>query len=105
MVLKMRTSTRALIAGVALMCCLPATPCAQCVIFDQPDELFARNDVVFRGTVVAKEATGIRGDHVIVEVATFRVEQSWKGKPEREVRVGSLKNRQLASPPLQPTSR
>src|SRR4051812_5138070 len=62
---------------------------AQCVIFDKPAELFELSDVVFRGTVLTKRPTGTRGEHVIVEIATFRVEQAWKGKPGRRLRVGS----------------
>jgi hypothetical protein len=68
---------------------LPAEAHAQCVIFDKPEELFARSDVVFRGTVVATESTGAQGFHKIIEIATFRVDQSWKGDPAREVRVGA----------------
>ena len=68
---------------------LPAAARAQCVIFDKPEELFARSDVVFRGTVVAAESTGAQGFHQIVEIATLRVDQSWKGDLVREARVGT----------------
>jgi hypothetical protein len=68
---------------------LPAEAHAQCVIVDKPEELFALSDMVFRGTVVATESTGARGSHQVVEIATFRVDQSWKGDPAREVRVGA----------------
>jgi hypothetical protein len=61
----------------------------QCVMFGQPEESFARADAVFVGTVIAREPTGVRGEHVIVDVATFRLERSWKGIRDREVRVGS----------------
>ena len=66
---------------------LPPEAHAQCMIFDKPEELFARSDVVFRGTVVATEPTGLQGFHQSVDIATFRVDQSWKGDPAREVRV------------------
>ena len=66
--------------------------------FDKPEEMCARSDAVFLGTVLTTEATGTEGDHVIVDIATFRVQRSWKGKPAREIRVGSdrpfEKNRQ-----------
>jgi hypothetical protein len=62
---------------------------AQCVIFDKPAELFGRSEVVFRGTVLAKRRTGAHGSHVIVEIATFRVDQAWKGKPGRRFLVGT----------------
>jgi hypothetical protein len=62
---------------------------AQCVIFDKPEELFARSEMVFRGTVLAKKPTGIQGDHVIVEVARFRVDQTWKGEPGHQIAVGA----------------
>jgi hypothetical protein len=68
---------------------LPAAAYAQCVVVDKPEALFARSDMVFRGTVVATESTGARGSHQVVDTATFRVAQSWKGDPGREVRVGA----------------
>jgi hypothetical protein len=68
---------------------LPAEAHAQCVTFDKPEELFAHSDMVFRGTVVATESTGAQGDHQIVDIATFRVDQSWKGDSAQEVRVGA----------------
>ena len=68
---------------------LPPAAFAQCVTFDRPEDLFARSDVVFRGKVVANRATGIQGQHVTVAIATFRVEQSWKGEPGRSVEVGA----------------
>jgi len=79
---------RVLLSVIFLMF-LHATADAQCVMFDKPDELFAANNVVFRGKVLKKESTGARGDHVIVEIATFQVAESWKGDPGREVRVGA----------------
>ena len=66
-----------------------ASASAQCVLFDKPEELFAHNDTVFTGTVVMNEPTSARGEHQIVAVATLRVDKSWKGRLEREVRVGS----------------
>jgi hypothetical protein len=66
----------------------PTTPGNQCVIFDKPEELWAVNDLVFLGTVVATRPTGIEGFHVTVDVATFRVDRVWKGKPDRQVQIG-----------------
>jgi hypothetical protein len=78
------------LVGVALQLAgSAATAAAQCIVFDKPEDLFARADVVFRGPVVATEPAAAEGAHAIVEVATFRVEESWKGRPAREVRVGT----------------
>ena len=60
----------------------------QCVIFDKPEELWAVSDLVFFGTVVSTKPTGIKGFHVTVDIATFRVDRVWKGKPAPEVQVG-----------------
>jgi hypothetical protein len=68
---------------------LPAEARGQCVIFDKPEELFARSEMVFRGTVISTESTGAQGDHQIVQIATFRVRQWWKGERIHEVRVGA----------------
>ncbi len=59
----------------------------QCVILDKPEELWALTDLVFLGTVVETKPTGIQGFHVTVDVATFRVERVWKGKPGSTVEV------------------
>ena len=56
----------------------PPVASAQCAIFENPADLFARADVVFAGTVVGKQATGAGGGHQIVDVATFRVEEFGK---------------------------
>lgn len=77
------------VAGAALFIVAPAIASAQCVSFAKPEDLFARADVVFLGTVVATEPTGARGTHVTMEIATLRVEQTWKGDLAREVRVGA----------------
>jgi hypothetical protein len=74
---------------VALVLGLPAIADAQCVIFDKPEDLFGRADVVFVGTIVSTEHTHDQGSHVIVDIGTFRVEQAWKGRVEREMRVGA----------------
>lgn len=83
-------STILCLAGATLhVALLPAAAHAQCVIFDRPEELFARADAVFLGTVVETEPTGAQGAHAIVQIATLRVERSWKGRPGRAVRVGA----------------
>ena len=66
-----------------------AAPFAQCVVFDKPEELYSHSDVVFRGTVIGRRPTGNQGFHVIVDVATFRVDQAWKGQPGPQVDVGA----------------
>jgi hypothetical protein len=86
----MRTARLLVVAGITLQTVvLPAVVDAQCVVFEQPEDLFARADVVFAGTVVATESTGARGDHSIVQIATLRVDKAWKGSLTREVRVGA----------------
>jgi hypothetical protein len=83
-------SVRGLLALSALGLLIPsASAYGQCVSFGTPEESFARADAVFVGTVVAQEPTGVRGFHVIEEIATFQLERSWKGIRDREVRVGS----------------
>jgi hypothetical protein len=67
----------------------PTTAHGQCVTFDRPAELFALSDAVFVGTVVSNEPTYSQGDHVIVSIATVRMDRSWKGRFRREVQVGS----------------
>ena len=62
---------------------------AQCVIVDEPEKRFAQSDAVFLGTVLRTEATGVQGAHVIVEIATFRVDRTWKGDAAKELRVGA----------------
>ena len=86
----MRPRKRLFLASVVLqVLILPAVASAQCVVFDKPEDLFASADVVFVGTVVRNGPTGASGAHSIVDIATLRVERSWKGRPGREVRVGA----------------
>ena len=86
----MSTARLLFVAGVALeLVAVPVVGYAQCVIFDKPEDLFARADVVFVGTVVSSEPTGAKGSHAIVHIATLRVEKTWKGRLSREVRVGA----------------
>ena len=80
--------TRLLLLLVTLLAHSPA-PGAQCFVFNNPGELWAHSDLVFQGTVVRTKPTGIQGIHVTVEVATFRVDKAWKGKPDRVVQVGA----------------
>lgn len=81
---------RLLLVGIALpMLVVPGAARAQCVAFENPEDLFARADVVFTGTVLTTETTGARGAHAIVEIAAMRVEQLWKGRLAPEVRVGA----------------
>jgi hypothetical protein len=61
----------------------------QCVVNDDPAVQFTQSNVVFLGTVSSTESTGAQGDHVIVQVATLRVDRSWKGNRTDEVRVGA----------------
>lgn len=69
---------------------IPLTAHGQCIVFPNPEGGFARADAVFVGTVVAHQPTGARGEHVTVDIATIRLERSWKGsRGHREVHVGS----------------
>jgi hypothetical protein len=77
------------VVAAALSITIPAVADAQCVVFEKPEDLFARADAVFMGTVVATKPTGAKGSHAIVDIATLRVEQTWKGDFAREIRVGS----------------
>lgn len=61
----------------------------QCVVIDQPDKLFAAADLVFLGTVISTKPTGAQGFHVTVEIATFRVDRVWKGKPGKQIDIGA----------------
>ena len=65
----------------------PAMP-HQCVIIDQPENLYAAADLVFLGSVISKKPTGAQGFHVTVEIATFRVDRVWKGTPGKTIEVG-----------------
>jgi hypothetical protein len=84
----MRTVRRILLV-LATMAILPATARGQCIQFEKPEESFASSEAVFVGTVVAHEPTGVQGFHLIVDIATFRLERSWKRDLGREVRIGS----------------
>jgi general stress protein 26 len=85
----MRAAGRTAIGVTLQLLIVPAIAYAQCIIFDKPEELFARADAVFLGRVVSTAPTGARGDHVLVETATLRVEKVWKGGLAHEVRVGA----------------
>jgi len=67
----------------------PAFVCGQCIVFDKPEEGFARSEAVFLGKVIHRYPTGAEGDHQIVDVATFQVQRLWKGDIGREVHVGA----------------
>jgi hypothetical protein len=60
----------------------------QCIEYNKPEELFAASEAVFAGTVQRTRATGAQGEHVTVQVATLRVDRSWKGTPMPEIDVG-----------------
>jgi len=77
------------VVGAIALASAPMAVYGQCVMFDKPEDLFANSDAVFVGTVVRNAPTGAQGDHVIVDVATLRLDRSWKGVRDREVRVGS----------------
>ena len=77
-------------AALFVLLALPELAAAQCVAFDDPEDLFARADTVFAGTVLTNQLTGTEASHLSpVAVGTFRLEQSWKGNLSKEIRVGS----------------
>ena len=77
------------VAAILVALTLPSAASAQCVIFEDPAEAFKIADMVFVGRVVSNEPTGNSGSHVTTHIATFRLERSWKGPPDRQIRVGS----------------
>ena len=83
------TLRRGLFVALLVVAWVPSTSRAQCVIFDKPEELYGLSEVVFRGKAVAQKPTGIEGSHVMVVIATFRVDQEWKGQPGRQIAVGT----------------
>ncbi len=85
----MRTAICGFLLGAVFLGRPSASSDAQCVTFDNPEELLARSDAVFLGTVLTTEATGRQGDHVNVDIATFRVERTWKGELTSTVRIGA----------------
>ena len=60
-----------------------------CVIFDDPADLYELSELVFRGTVLSVEPTGVVGEHVITHVARFQVDRVWKGSVARVLDVGT----------------
>src|SRR3954463_2908124 len=60
---------------------------ADCATLALPDD-FARSGAVFVGRVVAQSVRTTPGDIIgVATETTFDVEQSWKGKAEKKVRV------------------
>ena len=60
----------------------------QCVMFPETEELFRLNDTVFTGTVLSN--TPVPGpEDGVQNIGILQAERFWKGKPSREVRVGS----------------
>lgn len=60
-----------------------------CVIFEDPADLHELSELVFRGTVLSVEPTGVVGEHVITHVARFQVDRVWKGTVARVFDVGT----------------
>jgi hypothetical protein len=69
---------------------LSTSPPAQCIIFDDPADLYRRNAEVFSGTVTAVEPTGIKdAAHMPVQIATVRVREQWKGVTASTIRLST----------------
>ena len=77
------------IVGVVAFVLTPPAAWGQCVTFDKPEDFYRLSDAVFVGTVIRNAPTGAKGSHEMVDVATLRLERSWKGVRSREVRVAS----------------
>lgn len=77
------------IVGAISLVFIPLGAWGQCVTFDKPEDFYRLSDAVFVGMVIRNAPTGAKGSHEMVDVATLRVERSWKGVRSREVRVGS----------------
>src|SRR4029453_2601352 len=67
----------------------PRPHASQCVIFENPAELYRMSEAVFVGTVVATKATGTTNEHATVDIGTFKVDRSWKAQLPAEIRVGN----------------
>jgi hypothetical protein len=86
---RLRRAGTVIALAVLIESAVPAATRAQCIMFGSPEVAFAESRAVFTGTVLRTEPTGARGEHQIVNIATFRVERTWKGDPGREARVGA----------------
>src|SRR3970040_321836 len=74
-----RISNAFVVVGAIAFTSTPMAAYGQCVMFDKPEDLFANSDAVFVGTVLRNAPTGAQGSHAIVDVATLRLDRSWKG--------------------------
>jgi len=63
---------------------------AQCVVIEDPADMFRTAEAVFVGTVKATEPTGARGFHIVMHRAAFEVERVWKGRLKRFETVGTV---------------
>ena len=61
----------------------------QCVGFENPADLYRIAEVVFIGTLVSTQPTGNSQPHSTRDIATFKVERSWKARLPPEIHVGS----------------
>jgi hypothetical protein len=62
----------------------------QCVVFEDPADMFRRADAVFVGTVRRTEPTGALGHHIVMHRASFEIEQVWKGQSKKFETVGTV---------------
>ena len=62
----------------------------QCVIFEDPADMFRTADAVFVGTVRRTEPTGALGHHIVMHRASFEIEQVWKGQVKKFETVGTV---------------
>lgn len=63
---------------------------AQCVVIEDPADLFRAAEAVFVGAVKATEPTGARGFHIVMHRAVFEVDRVWKGRLKRVETVGTV---------------
>lgn len=62
----------------------------QCVVFEDPADVFRTANAVFVGTVRMTKPRGTLGDHVVMHLAAFEVERVWKGQLRRFETVGTV---------------
>jgi uncharacterized protein (TIGR02145 family) len=81
-------SLTGLIVLALLVCRAPAL--GQCVVFEDPADMFRVADAVFIGTVRQTEPTGDVGAHIVMHRASFAIETIWKGDVKTLEMVGTV---------------
>jgi len=85
---RLRVNVLGVVAAWFLGLAVPAN--AQCIVIEDPAEMFRTAEAVFVGAVKATEPTGARGYHIVTHRAVFDVERVWKGRLKRFETVGTV---------------